>query len=65
MSVKDIERAITQLPPSAVAELAEWFEQFQEQVWDQQIAEDAKAGKFDKLIEQAKAEYAAGKCREL
>ena len=65
MSVKDIEQAITQLPPSEVAELSQWFEEFQAQVWDKQIEQDAKAGKFVKLIEQAKAEYAAGRCKPL
>lgn len=65
MSVKDIEQAITQLPPSEVAELSQWFEEFQTQVWDKQIEQDAKAGKFAKLIEQAKAEYAAGRCKPL
>ena len=65
MSVKEIEQAITQLPRSEVAELSRWFEEFQAQVWDEQIERDAKAGRFDKLIEQAKAEYAAGRCKPL
>jgi hypothetical protein len=65
MSVKDIEQAITQLPRSEVAELSQWFEEFQAQVWDEQIERDSKAGRFNKLIEQAKAEYAAGQCRPL
>lgn len=65
MSVKDIEQAITQLPPSEVAELSQWFEEFQAQVWDRQIEQDAKAGRFAALIEQAKAEAAAGRCKPL
>lgn len=65
MSVKEIENAITQLPPSEVAELSQWFEEFQAQVWDEQIERDSKAGRFDNLIEQAKAEYAAGRCKPL
>ncbi len=65
MSVKDIEQAITQLPRSEVAELSQWFEEFQAQVWDEQIERDSKAGRFNKLIEQAKAEYAAGQYRPL
>lgn len=65
MSVKEIERAITQLPRSEVVELAQWFEEFKAQVWDEQIARDSKDGRFNKLIEQAKAEYAAGRCKPL
>jgi flagellar motility protein MotE (MotC chaperone) len=65
MSVKDIEQAIAELPPSDVAELAQWFEEFQAQVWDKQIEQDAKSGRFAHLIEQAKADYAAGRCKPL
>jgi hypothetical protein len=65
MSVKEIEAAITQLPPSELAELARWFEEFQAQAWDRQIAQDAKSGRLNRLVEQAKAEYAAGRCKPL
>lgn len=65
MSVKDIEQAITQLPPKEIAELSQWFDEFQNQTWDEQIKRDANAGRFDKLIEQAKAQYAAGQCKPL
>jgi len=60
MSVKDIERAIEQLPPSEVAQLSQWFEEFQAQAWDRQIEQDARAGRFDALIEGARAEHALG-----
>jgi hypothetical protein len=65
MSVKDIEQAIAQLPPAEIVELSEWFEEFQHQLWDKQIEQDAKAGKLAKLMEQAKADYAAGQCKPL
>ncbi len=65
MSVKDIEQAIAELPPSDVAELAQWFEEFQAQLWDKQIEQDAKAGRFADLIEQARADYAGGQCKPL
>jgi len=65
MSIKEIEQAIAQLSPSDVAELAQWFEEYQEQIWDQQIEEDVKAGKFSKLIEQAREDYEAGRCKAL
>lgn len=65
MSIKEIEQAIAQLSPSDVAELAQWFEEYQEQVWDQQIEEDVKAGKFSKLVEQAREDYEAGRSKPL
>ena len=65
MTVKDIEHAISQLPPSDIVELSAWFEEFESQLWDEQIENDAKAGRFDTLINQAKAEYDAGRSRPL
>lgn len=65
MSVKEIELAIEQLPPAELSELAQWFEEFHAQAWDKQIEQDIKAGKLDKLAAQAKAEYAAGRCKPL
>jgi hypothetical protein len=34
-------------------------------LWDQQIAADLKAGKLDELIAEARADFKAGKAREL
>ncbi len=65
MSVQEIEAAIAQLPRHEISELSRWFEEFENQVWDEQIERDANAGRFDKLIEQAKAQYAAGQCKPL
>jgi hypothetical protein len=65
MSVKDIEQAIKELPRQEIAEFSQWFEEFQNQMWDEQIERDSKAGRFDNLIEQAKSQYAAGRCKPL
>jgi hypothetical protein len=65
MDVKEIESAIANLPPAKIAELAKWFEEFQAQVWDQQIERDLKAGRFDSLLEEAKEDLESNRCREL
>ena len=65
MSVQEIEKAIAQLPRSEVTELLRWFEEFQGQSWDEQIERDAKSGRFNALVEQAKAEHAAGESKPL
>ena len=65
MSVKEIEQAITKLPRQEIAELSQWFEEFQNQNWDEQIERDANAGRFDKLIEQARAQSVDGRCKPL
>ena len=63
--VEAIEARIHDLPPQDFACLREWFHEFENECWDQQIASDFKAGKFNKLIEKARAEFAQGKAREL
>jgi hypothetical protein len=52
MSVKDIKLAITRLPSTELAELADWFEEFHAQAWDEQIEKDVEAGRFDQLVQQ-------------
>ena len=63
--LEKIEQDIASLGPSDVAKLAEWLAEYQTDLWDRQIEADAKAGRLDKLVENAKAELAAGKVREL
>jgi len=63
--VEALEARIRDLPPHDFASLREWFHEFENECWDQQIASDFKSGKFNKLIEKARAEFAQGKAREL
>jgi hypothetical protein len=53
MSVQEIGAAITKLGPDDLAELAAWFEEYQAQAWDEQIARDVRAGRFGRLIQRA------------
>lgn len=65
MGVHEIEDAITRLAPSDLSELAAWFEEYQAQAWDDQIARDARAGRFESLIQRAREQFEQGKCRPL
>lgn len=65
MSVQDLKAEIAQLPPQELADLAAWFAEFQAQAWDRQIAQDAKAGRFDDLIQRARDQVRSGQCRPL
>ena len=65
MSVQEIERAITQLPPNELTELMKWLENHHHEKWDKQIEDDLDAGRLDSIINQAEAEYKAGKARAL
>lgn len=64
-TVDEIKAAITQLPPDALHELREWYEQFDAQLWDQQIEEDVAAGRLDDLAEEALRSFRNGETTEL
>lgn len=46
MTVTEIESAIQKLPRTEISKLSEWFEKFESQFWDKQIAEDLES-RFD------------------
>ena len=64
-TVQEIESAIAQLEPKDVHAVADWLQEFREELWDRQIGADAKAGRLDKLMEEAKQDYQAGRCKPL
>ncbi len=63
--VEELQVRIRSLPIEDFSKLRDWFLQFEDEIWDQKISEDFKAGKFNKLIEKARAEFSQGKAREL
>ena len=65
LSVQTIEEAIQQLPKSDLAKFRDWFLEFDARAWDQQIEDDANAGKLDSLAAEALEEYFNGKATEL
>ena len=44
--VAEIQQAITRFSPAEQRQLARWFEEALEDVWDAQIEEDIKAGRL-------------------
>jgi hypothetical protein len=65
MTVEDLEKAVAQLPPDELARFRAWFEAFEADRFDRKIERDAKAGKLDRLADEALAEFRAGNAREL
>jgi hypothetical protein len=57
MTVQEIEKAIKELTPNDVSKLAEWFEEFEAQLWDAQIKEDLENGKLRELISEAERDF--------
>jgi hypothetical protein len=62
---EEIERAISQLTPRELAEFRTWFEAFEAAQFDAKIERDVKAGKLDRLADQAIADFRNGRAREL
>jgi hypothetical protein len=64
-TLHDNETTIQQLPPTTVHAVTDWLQDYREELWDREIAADAQAGKLDALMEEAKQDYLAGRCRPL
>jgi hypothetical protein len=65
MSLKELEKAIQQLPPQDFKTLLAWLDEVRADLWDKQIEDDAKAGKLDKLAEQALKDFSEGRFTKL
>ena len=59
--VERIERDIQGLTPEELAELRQWFAEFDAAAWDRQIEADTRRGKLDKLADEALKAHASGK----
>ena len=44
--VEELEARVSNLPDAELALFSDWFNEFEHQKWDRQIASDFKAGKF-------------------
>ena len=60
-TVQDNKRAAEQLAPEDFAELAAWINGRQAQAWDREIEADAEVGRLDRFIDEALADWRAGR----
>jgi hypothetical protein len=63
--VEELEIKILELPKQDFAQLRNWLFELDDAQWDKQIVSDHKAGKLNALINNAKAEMAAGIAKKL
>lgn len=63
--LEKIQETVEALSDKELRALGEWLDELRAQRWDRQIEEDAKAGRLDKLAEQALADLDAGRIRPL
>lgn len=59
MSVKEIEKAIVELPNKEVGELMSWLAEYHAQLWGKQIEDDLDAGHLHTLLAEVDKEYEA------
>ena len=64
-TIEQIEAAILTLPSNEFDRLRKWLSDVDYQRWDKQLEEDINEGKLDALAEEAIADFAAGRCREI
>jgi hypothetical protein len=65
VTVKELEKAVTDLPLDKLAEFRAWFESFDAARWDRQFEEDVKSGKLDRVAEKSIKDYSKGKAKPL
>ena len=63
--LEHLEQQVLQLSPEDLAKFRAWLIELDHQLWDKQIEADAAAGKLNRLIAEAHAEFKAGKVREM
>lgn len=63
--VEELEDRVRNLPKEEFSKFRDWFFEVENELWDKQIKTDFQAGKFNRLIEKAREEFAQGKAREL
>ena len=52
-TVPEIQQAILSLAQEEYQQIVDWLYELEEEIWDRQIEEDAKAGRLDVLKDQA------------
>jgi hypothetical protein len=64
-TIENIKGEISALTDDEIVVLRAWLDELAEAKFDDAIERDAKAGKLDSLIAEAKADYRAGRRRSL
>jgi len=65
MTVEDLEKAVSRLPPDQLAKFRAWFEAFDAARFDEKIERDAANGKLDRFAEEALGDHKRGQTRSL
>ena len=64
-TLAEIQAAIQSLPASEGWKLLRWLGDYLNDEWDKEMERDAREGRLDHLVEEARADYKAGRCKPL
>jgi hypothetical protein len=64
-TIKDIETAVTKLSRDELSAFRAWFLEFDAEAWDRQFEQDARAGRLDRLADEALQDLHEGRCTDL
>ena len=65
IKIREIEKAIVDLPPKQFSAFRAWFDKFDAVRWDRQFEANVYSGKLDALANKALGDFKKGKCKEL
>lgn len=63
--IQELEKHVQQLTRDELWTFDQWYQEFVADLWDEEIEQDMKAGRLDKLAEQALRDAEAGRCTDL
>ncbi len=64
-NIQTIEMAVSRLSKIDLKNFRNWYEKFDQKVWDDQFSDDVKSGNLDMIADQAIADFKAGKFKEI
>ena len=64
-TLHELEQAVRHLTAEDLAAFRAWFAEYDAGVWDRQMEEDVRAGRLDRLADEALQELREGRCTEL
>ena len=63
--IEQLKQTVKKLSRADLATFREWFREYDADVWDRQIEEDVRAGKHERLADEAQAAHKAGQTKKL
>ena len=63
--IERLEQEIRELSAEELSALRRWFIEYDAEAWDREIEADVKAGKLDRLANEALRDYAEGRTKAI